>query len=173
MKFVEDKIEYIHQEPGFDGGMKIAELAARTCYKSENLIKEGSADRIVNGVCIKNGHTSIAEFFTVYLVCKIWNIGMIFRYLKDNYSRVRVRGLNVYITTTYRTIIQGSYDDPAEAINNNYDKDWKADLKYMVDEPTKFHHKRYCYRFVMDRVGGESVGHGELDVTGIIFFAVG
>ena len=157
MKFVEDKIEYIHQEPGFDGGMKIAELAARTCYKSENLIKEGSADRIVNGVCIKNGHTSIAEFFTVYLVCKIWNIGMIFRYLKDNYSRVKVRGLNVYITTTYRTIIQGSYDDPAEAINNNYDRDWKADLKYMVDEPTKFHHKRYCYRFVMDRVGGESV----------------
>ena len=157
MKFVEDRIEYIHQEPGFEGGMKIAELAARTCYKSENLIKEGSADKIVNGVCIKNGHTSIAEFFTVYLVCKIWNLGMIFRYLKDNYSRVRFRGLNVYITTTYRTIIQGSYGDPAEAIGNNYDKDWKADLKYMVDEPTKYHHKRYCYKFTMDRVGGESV----------------
>ena len=28
MKFVEDKIEYIHQEPGFEGGMKMAELAA-------------------------------------------------------------------------------------------------------------------------------------------------
>ena len=28
IKFVEDKIEYIHQEPGFEGGMKIAELAA-------------------------------------------------------------------------------------------------------------------------------------------------
>ena len=157
MKFVEDSIEYIHQEPGFEGGMKIAELAARTCYKSENLIKEGSYDRIVNDVCIKSGHTSVTEFFTVYLICKIWNIGMIFRYLKDNYSRLRWRGLNVYITTTYRTILQGDYEDPAEAIDNNYDKDWKDDLKYMVDEPTKYHHKRYCYKFVMDRVGGESV----------------
>ena len=157
MRFVEDSIDYIHQEPGFEGGMKMAELAARICYKTENLIKDGSADRIVNDVCIKNGHTSITEFFTVYLVCKIWNIGMIMRYLKDNYSRVRVRGLNVYITTTYRTIIQGGYEDPAKAIENNYDKNWKADLKYMVDEPTEYHHKRYCYKFVMDRVGGESV----------------
>ena len=32
MRFVEDSIEYIHQDPGFEGGMKIAELAARTCY---------------------------------------------------------------------------------------------------------------------------------------------
>ena len=157
MKFVEDSIEYIHQEPGFEGGMKIAERAARMCYKTENLIKDGSYDRIVNDVCIKNGHTSITEFFTVYLVCKIWDIGMIFRYLKDNYSRLRWRGLNVYITTTYRTILQGSYDDPADAIENDYDKNWKDDLKYMVDEPTEYHHKRYCYKFVMDRVGGESV----------------
>ena len=88
MRFVEDSFEYIHQDPGFDGGMKIAELAARTCYKSENLIKEGSAERIINDVCIKNGHTSVTEFFTVYLVCKIWNIGMIIRYLKDNYSNI-------------------------------------------------------------------------------------
>ena len=72
MKFVEDSIEYIHQEPGFEGGMKIAERAARMCYKTENLIKDGSYDRIVNDVCIKNGHTSITEFFTVYLVCKIF-----------------------------------------------------------------------------------------------------
>ena len=157
MKFVEDSIEYIHQEPGFEGGMKIAERAARMCYKTENLIKDGSYDRIVNDVCIKNGHTSITEFFTVYLVCKIWNIGMIFRYLKDNYSRLRWRGLNVYITTTYRTILQGDYNDPADAIENNYDMNWKDDLKYMVVEPTEYHHKRYCYKFVMDRVGGESV----------------
>lgn len=157
MKFVEDSIEYIQQEPGFEGGMKIAERAARMCYKTENLIKDGSYDRIVNDVCIKNGHTSITEFFTVYLVCKIWNIGMIFKYLKDNYSRLRWRGLNVYITTTYRTILQGDYEDPADAIENDYDKNWKDDLKYMVDEPTDYHHKRYCYKFVMDRVGGESV----------------
>ena len=167
MRFVEDSIDYIHQEPGFEGGMKMAELAARICYKTENLIKDGSADRIVNDVCIKNGHTSITEFFTVYLVCKIWNISMIMRYLKDNYSRVRVRGLNVYITTTYRTIIQGEYEDPAKAIENNYDKNWKTDLKYMVDEPTEYHHKRYCYKFVMDRVGGESVNRHRGVVGGV------
>ena len=167
MKFVEDSIEYIHQEPGFEGGMKIAERAARMCYKTENLIKDGSYDRIVNDVCIKNGHTSITEFFTVYLVCNIWNIGMIIRYMKDNYSRVRVKGLNVYITTTYRTILQGDYDDPADAIENNYDRNWKEDLKYMVYEPTEYHHKRYCYKFVMDRVGGESVNRHRGVVGGV------
>ena len=31
MRFVEDSFEYIPQESGFDGGMKIAELAARRC----------------------------------------------------------------------------------------------------------------------------------------------
>ena len=46
MKFVEDKIEYIHQEPGFEGGLKMAELAARTCYKSENLIKDDARKEI-------------------------------------------------------------------------------------------------------------------------------
>ena len=105
--------------------------------------------------------------FYINIGGKIWNIGVIFRYLKDNYSRVRIKGLNVYITTTYRTIIQGDYDDPAKAIDNGYNKDWKADLKYMVDEPTEYHHKRYCYKFVMDRVGGESVNRHRGVIGGV------
>ena len=37
----------------------------------------------------------------------------------------------------------------------------------MVDEPTEYHHKRYCYKFVMDRVGGESVNRHRGVIGGV------
>jgi len=42
------------------GGLNIIEKAARTCYKSEDAITEGSADRIVKAL-IKRGHESAIE----------------------------------------------------------------------------------------------------------------
>lgn len=160
IEFVKDSFEFIPQEPGLEGAYKLAELAARTCYKSENLIKEGSAHHIVDDICIKNGHTSVTEFATLYMKVGVWHPKVIWKYLfKDKYSRVRFQGLYAYITTTLRTLLQGDYTDPADAIKNDYDKDWVEDYKkYMCIEPTKYHHQRYCYKFVMDRVGGESVG---------------
>lgn len=156
MRFVEDKVEFIKQEPGVEGMYKMMELAARTCYKTEDLVKEGSAKKIIENTIIPSGHTSVLEFGTVYLKFDIFQISSWWKYVFDRYSRVRFRGLFVYVTTTYRTIMQGNYKDPVKAIEKNFDQHWKGDLIYWC-EPTKYHHKRYCFRFVMDRVGSQSV----------------
>lgn len=156
MKYLEDKVDFIEQEPGIEGMFKMMEKAARICYKTENLIKDGSAHRIIEDVIIPSGHTSVLEFGTVYLKYNIFQIHKYLKYIFDRYSRVRWRFSGVYVTTTYRTIMQGGYKDPVEAIENKFDKDWKSDLKYWC-EPTKNHHKRYCFKFIMDRVGSQSV----------------
>lgn len=169
MKFVKDSFEYIPQEPTLEGALKMIELAARTCYKTEDLITKDSYDRIINNVLIPHGHTSPLEFGTIYLYRSINlhdNYDIVFvewikKYLKDRFSRVKEvedenGTVHFYITTTYRTILQGDYTNPIEAIQNKFDKDWKDDLKYWC-EPTEFHHKRYCYKFVMDRGGSQSV----------------
>lgn len=156
MKYLEDKVDFIEQEPGVDGMFKMMEKSARICYKTENLIKDGSAHRIIEDVIIPSGHTSVLEFGTVYLKYNIFQIHKYLKYVFDRYSRVKWKFSGVYVTTTYRTIMQGGYKDPVEAIENKFDKDWKSDLKYWC-EPTKNHHKRYCFKFIMDRVGSQSV----------------
>lgn len=156
MKFLEDKVDFVEQEPGIEGMFKMMEKAARVCYKTENLTKEGSAHRIIDETIIPSGHTSVLEFGTVYLKFSIFQIRKWLKYVMDRYSRVSFYGLHVYVTTTYRTIMQGGYKNPIEAIQNCFDKNWKNDLSYWC-EPTEHHHKRYCIKFVMDRVGSQSV----------------
>lgn len=166
MKFVKDSFEYVPQEKGPQGMYKMIELAARTCYKTEDLITENSYDKIINKILIPRGHTSPLEFGTCYLyfTCTRDNlmehVEWIKKYLKDRYTRVNTiedeQGIHTYITTTFRTILQGDYSDPIDAIRNNFDKHWKDDLKYWC-EPTEHHYKRYCYKFVMDRAGSQSV----------------
>ena len=163
MKFVQDSFEYTEQEPGVVGMYEQIEKAARICYKTEDLITDDSYDKIINKVLIPRGHTSPLEFGTVYLYDifrKFDKPQWIEKYKKDRYTRINIvegRTYNeAYITTTYRTILQGDYKDPIEAIKNKFDKDWKKDLKYW-SEPKEHHYKRYCYKFVMDRVGSQSV----------------
>lgn len=167
MKFVQDSFEYVEQEPGLTGMYKQIEKAARICYKTEDLTTCDSYDKIINKILIPRGHTSPLEFGTVYLYrkfglgkCEYEDYEWIVKYEDDRYTRiVKIKDeeyLHVYITTTYRTILQGDYKDPVEAIKNKFDKDWKDDLKYWT-EPTEHHHKRYSYKFVMDRVGSQSV----------------
>ena len=45
---------------GIREGIKICELAGRTCYKSEELIKEDSAEKFLSRI-IKSGHESVIE----------------------------------------------------------------------------------------------------------------
>ena len=156
MKFVEDNVEYLSQDPGVEGMYKMMELAARQCYLTTDLIKDGSAHKIIDEVCIPHGHTSVIEFGTVYLIIPLYYKFVIESYQEDRYSRVNIVGDNAYVTTTFRTILQGDYKDPIESIKNNFDKHWKDDLKFW-SEPTEHHHKRYCFRFTMDRIGSQSV----------------
>jgi len=69
MKVIEPHIDILHMPDG-DTILKHLELAARTCYKSEDKIKTGSAAGLLKGL-IKSGHHSILEHIsiTVRIVC--------------------------------------------------------------------------------------------------------
>lgn len=67
MKVVEQKVEIIGcSGMDVDGQavIKHLEQVGRTCYKSHNRIKEGSAEKFVNGI-VKSGHGSIVEHANV------------------------------------------------------------------------------------------------------------
>lgn len=159
MRYIEDDLKFIPQESGIEGIYKMMEMAARTCYQTFEFIKDGSAERIIDNICIKAGHTSVLEFGTVYLTIKFKNgeglATLVGKYLSDRFSRVVMDYGVAYVTTTYRTIIQGDYKDLIEAIKNKFDKSWKDDLQYMT-EPTEFHHKRYAFSIICDRGGSQS-----------------
>ena len=60
---------------------------------------------------------------------------LLYRYGDNKYSIVKYHGNDVYVTTNMRVLIE-----------NN----WLDDLKYLC-EPTEYHEKRTCVRFICDR----------------------
>ena len=60
------KAEFVTSTPNLE---LVIEKAARTCYRSEKLIKKGSAEKIFNTVIKQKGHESCAEHgsITMYL----------------------------------------------------------------------------------------------------------
>lgn len=143
MRLVKPKFEIL--TPTGDISMDI-EIAARTCYKSEENITDTSASKMVDNL-IASGHTAMLEHGTVYLKLPYNDIQFLhLRYIQNKYSVVNKDGhtLFSYITTNYRVLIE-----------NN----WLDDLKYQC-EPTEFHEKRISVRFTCDRgVSHEFVRH--------------
>lgn len=158
MKLIESSTTIIPQDVGLEGIYKMIELAARTCYKSEAFIKEGSAEKMINAL-IKRGHGSPLEHGTVYLHfrynspindIKYLEYTKIERFYRSNpYSKVVVRtedhfNHDIYITSNYRVLIE----------NNRLD-----DLQYLCD-PTEYHEKRHTVRFICSRsISHEIVRH--------------
>lgn len=66
MRLIKSSFEILEQEPGIEGIYKQIEKAGRICYKSENLITEGSAEKFVNMIKSLN-HGACLEHGTVYL----------------------------------------------------------------------------------------------------------
>ena len=60
MKLIEPSFEILN----VSGDLSTIEQAARTCYKSEDKIKEGSAEKLV-GVLVDRGHHAMLEFVDV------------------------------------------------------------------------------------------------------------
>ena len=69
MKIIKPSIEIVAM-PTYPEALRIIESAARTCYKSEDKICEGSAEKLIRH-CIKRGHESVLEHvgFTLKIVC--------------------------------------------------------------------------------------------------------
>ena len=160
MQLIKPSFEIINQEPGFEGVLKQIEKVGRTCYKSEDKIKEGSAKKFVD-MLTTNCHGAMLEHGTVYLYIPydkeqegniyIWDEKTDRHYdpyvVKYNnaYSKVQYDDdYNAYITTNYRVLIE-----------NN----WLDDLQFQC-EPTKYHKKRITVKFICDRgVSHEYVRH--------------
>lgn len=145
MRLIDPSYEIIEQEPGVLGVYKQIEKAARTAYKSEDKITEGSAEKMVNALC-KANHGAALEHGTVYLKfpyltehCKgtpeFWSRQ---RYMSETYynnpysrvSGVRSDG-SLYVTTNARVLFENGVEE---------------DLKYLC-EPTEFHEKRITVKF--------------------------
>ena len=69
MKIIEPSVELINA-PEYKTLLTTIEAAGRTCYKSEDKITEGSAEKFVAGI-IKRGHEAVLEHcsFTVKFIC--------------------------------------------------------------------------------------------------------
>lgn len=161
MKLIKPSFTIIEQGPGIECIYKQIEIAGRTCYRSENKITETSAKDFVDRM-VKSGHGAMLEHGTVYLTFHVKDpsiIGkeeynnqqaelntLIQKYANNKYSIVKVNHYHdtAFITTNYRVLIE-----------NN----WVNDLKYLC-EPTVFHEKRICVKFICDRgVTHEFVRH--------------
>ena len=136
MKLIPQTVELLQQEDW----KKQIELAARTCYKSEDKIAEGTADKMLEKL-INSKHYSMLEHGTIYLHLKKSNMefpnrvyNLAIKYRKNPYSRTKIdlNSDNAYITTNYRVIKEHG---------------WEDDLQYLC-EPTDNHVKRYTFRLI-------------------------
>ena len=69
MQIIEPAVKIV-QMPSYRDALEIIEAAARTCYKSEDKIKDGSAVDLIRR-CIRQGHESVLEHVnvTLRLIC--------------------------------------------------------------------------------------------------------
>ena len=131
MRLIRSSFEALPQAEGLEGMYKQIEIGARNCYKSEDKITEGSAEKMVE--FLKNrGHYSPLEHGTVYLSIPFkydsapHTADHAYEYITNKYSKVNVVDNTLYITTNFRVLVE-----------NN----WLDDLKYLC-EPTEYHEKR-------------------------------
>lgn len=166
MKFCDLSYELLSpKDYSLEEGKKFIERVARTCYKSENLIKEGSADKFYN-MLVENKHIAMLEHYTVYLKCT-WYCGhdnpegkMIDFFIDNPYSRVvlihkdyekkeHFHPVDAYITTNLRVIYE----------NNRW-----ADLDaFICHKPEKYHILRYSVKFIINVGAGRDINRHRVD----------
>lgn len=148
MKLIRPSAEIWTQEAGISGIYKQIERCARVCYKSEDKIGEGTAEKMVE-MLTKRGHTAMLEHGTVYLSFSPEEGGsniFLWECANSPYSKIvydKDTNRN-YLTTNYRVLVENS---------------WLDSLKYLC-APTKYHEKRVTVHFICDRgVSHELVRH--------------
>ena len=160
MRLIRPSYEIIEQGPGLQGIYDIIERCGKTSYKSE--VKGGEDAKRFVEARVKEMHGAVLEFGTVYLkiespnwlaINKVYSwddSDTIVFYKGNSHSRVNEHGNYVYITTNYRVLVE----------NNRLD-----DLKYLC-EPTEYHEKRYCVKFITDiGVGREFLRHRTMSMV--------
>ena len=138
MIFVLPKVEEIKQGKGLQGIYDAIEYAGKTC--TNGTPKGGEVAKKFTQMMIDSEpqHGRPLEFGTVYLKLPWWDVFDKFKYLINPYSKIKKGG---YVTTNYRVIVEN---------------DWYYDLKYLCDEPTKFHEVRRTLHWTVSRVTADS-----------------
>ena len=128
------------------------EQAGRTCYKSEDKITEGSAERFVRTL-VKNKHGAMTEFGTIYFdledlpLRKDWNP----EEQKIVYNSHNTFKNNYYVTSNFRVIL--------EAFDYDFDKAFAWIKEYNLPWDNRFE-RRIQFRIICDRgVTHELVRH--------------
>lgn len=148
MNLIKPYFEIIEQQSGLEGMYKQIELSGRVAYKSEDKITEDSYKGFVDRI-IKLNHGAVLEHGTVYLKIPIYAATSykIDNYKNNPYSKTQINmdgESYYYVTTNMRVLVEHS---------------WLDDLKYLC-EPTKYHEKRICVKFICDRgISHEFVRH--------------
>ena len=154
MKLINPQFEILEQAPGTDGLLKHIEPCGRTCYKSQDKITEGSAEKFVER--LKSlGHGSVLEHGTVYLCIEnAWDdFESIKNLFLNKYTKVVFGSIQekpyCFVTTNYRVLLQGSYPTWDDAVKSGFDKNWLDVLQFSC-EPTIHHERRVTVRFTTD-----------------------
>jgi len=158
MRLIKPSVEILEQGPGLQGIYDMIELCGKTSYKSE--VKGGEEAKKFVEARINEGHLAVLEFGTVYLAIPITThySGDVCVYQNSpNYCRVTESSgfkftdifgdkVDCWCVTTNLRFIQ--------------ENDLWNDVLELLCEPTEFHVKRYCARFITDRgVTHELVRH--------------
>ena len=152
MRLIDASYEIIEQEPNILGVYKQIEKAARTAYKSEDKITEGSAQKMVEALC-KSNHGACLEHGTIYLEVPYFlkrkdPSGMDWAFFSSDHLIPRIA--DGYYRNPYSKVSCNPYKQ-CDCITTNarviFENGWEDDLQYMC-EPTEFHEKRITVKFV-------------------------
>lgn len=159
MKLIKPSFEILNQQCGLEGIYKQIEVVGRTCYKSEDKITKDSAKGFVDRM-IKSGHGAMLEHGTVYLKVPTGKYSFLDvdyfddcddikdSFFSNPYTRIHCQEGYYYISTNYRVLVE------------NFSEEFISELLQYLCEPTEYHKKRICVRFICDRgISHEFVRH--------------
>lgn len=125
MKIIKPEVKEIVQEDLF----KQIELCGRTCYKSEDRICEGSAEKFVN-MLRNHAHGAMLEHGTVYLAIPDFNErdsegkrleAKVIHLLRNKYTKYKIgESGTTYVTTNYRVIVENDFEDLMNKYQTEY-----------------------------------------------------
>lgn len=159
LKIIQPNAIELVQGAGFHSMLQHIEYCGRTCYKSEDKITEDSCYRFVN-MLREHAHGAMLEHGTVYLTiplphsiestldpiledCK--RMKAINNLSSNKYTKAVCYGLNYYITTNYRVIVENGWEDVMQEFQS---------------ECTECHLKRRTFKITCNRgVSHEFVRH--------------
>lgn len=149
MRLIKPSVEILEQAPGLQGIYDMIELCGKTSYKSP--VKGGDEAKKFVEARTNEGHYAVLEFGTVYLAIPITThySGDVCIYQNSpNYCRVTESS-----GFKFTDIFGDEVDCWCVTTNLRFIQEndlWNDVLEFLC-EPTEFHVKRYCARFITDR----------------------